>query len=80
MLSVFVLVAAVATAGAQQISPTEQQIVQYIDAHSDEAIELLERVVNMNSGTMNHEGVREVGRAFAAELEALGLETEWIIL
>ncbi len=79
MLTAFVLVAAVATAGAQQISPTEQQIVQYIDAHSDEAIELLERVVNMNSGTMNHEGVREVGRAFAAELEALGLETEWIM-
>jgi glutamate carboxypeptidase len=35
-------------------------------------------VVNINSGTMNLEGVREVGRVFAEELEALGFETEWV--
>jgi glutamate carboxypeptidase len=39
---------------------------------------LLERVVNINSGTHNFDGVREVGRLFRAELSALGFTTEWI--
>lgn len=53
-----------------------------IAAHVDErvpgALELLERVVNMNSGTMNFEGVVEVGQVFREEFEKLGFETEWI--
>jgi glutamate carboxypeptidase len=39
---------------------------------------LLEETVNISSGTMNHEGVRAVGKVMARELEALGLATEWI--
>ncbi len=62
----------------QSLSPTERRIVQYVDAHVEEAIVFLERVVNINSGTMNHEGVREVGRIFRAELDALGFDTRWV--
>ncbi|MBI4512826.1 MAG: M20/M25/M40 family metallo-hydrolase [Gemmatimonadetes bacterium] len=40
----------------------------------------MERVVNVNSGTMNHEGVREVGGIFQTELDALGFETRWIAM
>ncbi len=43
-----------------------------------EALALLERVVNINSGTMNFEGVRKVGDAFKAELDALGFSTKWV--
>lgn len=67
-----------ATTAAQDLSPTERQIVNYVDAHAEEAIAFLERVVNINSGTMNFEGVRAVGRAFQTELDALGLATRWI--
>ncbi len=66
------------SARAQEISPTEQRIVDYVDAHADEAIALLARVVNINSGTMNFAGVREVGDVFRAELDALGFATRWI--
>ncbi len=66
------------TAAAQTLTPTEEAIVRYVDEHTDEAIAFLERTVNMNSGTMNHAGVREVGRVFEAELSALGLATRWI--
>ncbi len=59
-------------------SAVEQRIVREAAARADEAIALLERVVNVNSGTMNFDGVREVGRIFRAELDALGFETEWI--
>lgn len=62
----------------QQLDATERAIVSYVDAHIDEAIGLLERVVNINSGTMNLEGVAAVGRVFGMELDALGFTTEWI--
>jgi glutamate carboxypeptidase len=53
-------------------------IVQAIDAGNPAALALLERVVNINSGTMNFAGVRAVGAAFRAEFDALGFKTEWI--
>ncbi|MFQ5737932.1 MAG: M20/M25/M40 family metallo-hydrolase [Acidobacteriota bacterium] len=68
-----------AGAGAQSpLSPTEREIIRYADGHDDEAIVLLERVVNINSGTMNLVGVREVGRVFQAEFDALGFASHWV--
>jgi len=64
----------------QGLSPAEQQIIQQVDAHAEEAIQLLERIVNINSGTMNHEGVDEVGLVLRAEFEALEFATRWISL
>src|SRR6185503_3872979 len=60
------------------VSAAERALVSYIDAHNGEALALLERVVNINSGTQNFEGVRDVGRVFRAELDALGFTTRWI--
>lgn len=64
----------------QQLSAEEQALASWVDAHTGEAISLLERLVNINSGTMNHEGVRQVGDVLRGELDALGLDTEWIDL
>ena len=61
-----------------QLSENEQTMVSWIDAHQNEAISLLEKTVNIGSGTMNHAGVRAVGDVMAAELDALGLDTRWI--
>ena len=61
-----------------QLSENEKAMVEWIDAHQDEAIALLEKTVNIGSGTMNHAGVRAVGDVMAGELDALGLETRWI--
>lgn len=63
---------------ADSLSAEEQRMADWIDAHAEDAIALLEETVNISSGTMNHEGVREVGRVMQKELDALGLETEWI--
>jgi glutamate carboxypeptidase len=52
--------------------------VAAVDAHRAEAVALLERVVNMNSGTMNLAGVRAVGDVFRGELDALGFTTRWV--
>jgi hypothetical protein len=39
---------------------------------------LLERIVNINSGTMNFAGVRDVGAVLRAQLDALGFTTRWV--
>lgn len=65
---------------AQSLSDTEQDIVSYVDTHNGEAIDFLERTVNMNSGTMNHDGVRAVAQVYREELDALGFETRWVSL
>lgn len=44
----------------------------WVDANAPGAISLLEETVNIGSGTMNHDGVREVGRIMRRELGALG--------
>ncbi len=77
VLSPVLLVPQAQVAG-QTLSSEEQAMVRFLDATEDEAIDLLERVVNINSGTMNHEGVREVGAIFREELDALGFETRWV--
>jgi glutamate carboxypeptidase len=56
----------------------ERAIAAYIDAHNAEALALLERVVNINSGTQNFAGVREVGAVFMASLDRLGFRTRWV--
>src|SRR5690606_20747628 len=40
----------------------------------------VEETVNIQSGTLDVEGVAEVGRVMRRELDRLGLETEWIAL
>ena len=62
---------------AQELSDTERKIVDWIDAHNDENVAFLEEVVNVNSGTENHEGVREVGRMYAEAFAAIGMDTTW---
>lgn len=66
------------SAAASSLSADEQRMADWIDAHAEDAIALLEETVNISSGTMNPEGVREVGKVMRRELDALGLETEWI--
>jgi glutamate carboxypeptidase len=61
-----------------RLSPEEQKIVNYIDAHSVEAVSLLERVVNIESATQNVAGVKQVGEVFRGEFAALGLTARWI--
>jgi len=39
---------------------------------------LLEQVVNINSGTMNFDGVKKIGDIFRKEFAALGFETRWV--
>lgn len=59
-------------------SPDERTLAKFIDDHNTEGIALLEKAVNINSGTGNLAGVRAVGQLFKAEFDALGFKTTWI--
>jgi glutamate carboxypeptidase len=62
----------------QSLSAVEQQLAAFADRSRPEAEALLERAVNINSGTMNLDGVRRVGQLFDAEFKALGFRTTWV--
>lgn len=61
-----------------QLNDVEQNLAIYIDDHHDEAITLLEEVVNINSGTQNFRGVEAVGDIFREKFNALDMDTQWI--
>ncbi len=60
-----------------QLAPAERSAARHVDSHQAEAVALLERLVNLNSGTMNLAGVRAVGAVLQQELDALGFATRW---
>ena len=70
--------AAFAQAHSAPLTPVERAITQSADTHNPAALALLERLVNINSGTMNFAGVRQVGDALRAQFDSLGFKTRWV--
>ena len=60
------------------LTEAEKQIQTYVEEHTEEAIDLVEKVVNINSGTLNIAGNKAVGEIFKAELDELGFNTYWV--
>jgi glutamate carboxypeptidase len=51
-----------------------------IDAHFAQTEQLLKDAVNINSGTLNTAGVKQVGDLFKKEFEKIGFATTWVNL
>jgi len=73
---IWLLVAALSV--AQTASGPERATVSAVDAGNADALALLEKAVNINSGTHNFAGVRAVGDLFRKEFDALGFKTTWV--
>jgi glutamate carboxypeptidase len=71
-------VAVLLAAFGQISSPVERRIVSAVDAANGDALALLEKVVNINSGSQNLAGVKAVGDVFRAEFDQLGFKTTWV--
>lgn len=65
---------------AQSLSKVEQKIIEHVKTNMPQTEKLLIDAVNINSGTLNHEGVRQVGQLFRKEFDAMGFTTEWVSL
>ena len=78
VLALGAIVGPAAAQGKGSLSKVERKIASAVDAHNEAALELLIRVVNMNSGTMHFAGVRQVGDVFRAQFDSLGFTTRWV--
>ena len=63
---------------SQKLTKTELKIIDKVKATHEESIDFLEKVVNINSGSLNPKGVRKVGNIFSDALDDIGFETRWI--
>ncbi len=66
------------TFSQQKLSKDEKKLLELIDQNYRETVSILEEVININSGSLNLEGVREVGRVFEREFQKIGFQTEWV--
>lgn len=81
--SLLTAVAPLASSAQQNVPPlskVEQKIRDYVRSHEAEQINLLEKAVNISSGTLNLAGVRAVGKLLEPEFASLGFDVKWIAL
>ncbi|MEZ5331799.1 MAG: M20/M25/M40 family metallo-hydrolase [Thermoanaerobaculia bacterium] len=78
VLTALALLLATGPPAGAALSAAEAGLAAWIETHEEDGRGLLRRLVDVNSGTMNLEGVTRVGTMLAAELEGLGFETRWI--
>jgi glutamate carboxypeptidase len=67
-----------ATPDNEPLTAIEQRMAAGIDAHLAEDKQLLEQIVDTNSGTMNLAGVAQVKDVLAPRFEALGFRLRWV--
>jgi len=70
--------ALVTAAPAMALDKAEKAMIAAVDRETARGEQLLEKLVNVNSGTMNLPGVEEVGRLMRAELEDIGFTVRWV--
>lgn len=63
---------------SQQLSDAEKKVVDEIRREFNASVELLKQSANINSGSLNINGVKEVGALYARELEKAGFTCTWI--
>ena len=61
----------------QTLAPAEQRILRTVDAEAPQAVELLAKSVDSNSGTLNRAGVQRVAEQLIPEFRKLGFETRY---
>ncbi|MBN3521644.1 M20/M25/M40 family metallo-hydrolase [Algoriphagus lutimaris] len=62
---------------AQKLSKIEEKLIAEVEKNYEETVALLEEVTNINSGSLNLEGVEAVSKVFEREFQKIGFETEW---
>ncbi|MDG1264492.1 MAG: M20/M25/M40 family metallo-hydrolase [Flavobacteriaceae bacterium] len=61
-----------------QLNRVEKKIIQQVQDYNQESIDFLEKLVNINSGTLNSEGIKKVGMVLEKEFQAIEFDTRWI--
>ena len=64
--------------GQTKLSRLEKKILKQVSLNQENAIIFLEKVVNINSGTLNKKGVRMVGDVFRNAFDDINFSTQWM--
>ena len=62
----------------QSLNQNEKEIQKFVEKNTNEAIDLLEKIVNINSGSLNIIGNQKVGKILQKDLDKLGFNTYWV--
>ena len=65
---------------AQKLTAEEKKIVELINKQLPQNLQLLQNMVNINSGTLNTAGVKMVGELLGKQFQNIGFTTEWVTL
>ncbi|MBD0409614.1 M20/M25/M40 family metallo-hydrolase [Pseudoalteromonas distincta] len=60
------------------LDKNEREIVKQVDKNIPQALKEIEQAVNINSGSLNIEGVKKVGALTSEQLKAIGFKVEWL--
>jgi glutamate carboxypeptidase len=77
-LSIHKPVRAQSSDASSSLSPAEVKMAGSVDAHADADLTLLQKLVDLNSGTMNVAGVEAVKDILIPRFEALGFQVRWV--
>lgn len=77
-IKLLVAITLLATPAFAQLTKAEQQILKNVEKNYEESVSFLEKTVNMNSGTYNVMGVKQVGMIYKQFLDHLGFTTKWV--
>ena len=78
LFSLLFIICFVLNVNSQKLTKIELKIIEKVKATHEESIDFLEKVVNINSGSLNPKGVRKVGNVFSDALDDIGFDTRWI--
>ena len=78
LLSFLIIFSFSANLKAQKLNRTERKIIEKVKSLDNASLSFLEKVVNINSGTLNLSGVKEVGDVFSDAFQEIGFNTQWI--
>jgi glutamate carboxypeptidase len=60
------------------LDKNERDIVEQVDKNIPHALQEIEQAVNINSGSLNIEGVKKVGALTSEQLKTIGFQVEWL--
>jgi len=61
-----------------KLSAEEEKISAFVVEHLPQTLKSLEQAVNINSGSLNLVGVKQVGNLMMTQYNALGFKTQWL--
>ena len=60
------------------LDKNEREIVKQVEQNMPQALEEIKQAVNINSGSLNIDGVKKVGALVSEQLKAIGFKVEWL--